>query len=460
MIFGKNLLLRCGRGVRRKRVKLPFLKPGKDPNLPSSYCPISLTSCICKLFERMVNHRLMWFLEKNNILCPEQSGFRKHSSTIDALTQQTCHIDKGFKGKKHIVSVFFDLKKAYDTVWRAEILNYMHEMGLRGNLSAFAEGFLSSREFCVRVGTSHSEYFVQEEGLPQGSVLSVTLCAIAINEITKQLGSEVHCTLYMDNFTIFVSAATITHSTRIIQIAINNVEQWMKTKGMRFSTEKTVAIKCEKRKKGEEPQLTLHGSRVQVRESTHYLGLIIDKRLNWKDHMDHLRAKCTFSVNLIKHVSHLSWGADRKMLQRLYTALVQSKLNYGASKSNVLKCLEPIQNACLRAITGAFQSSPAVSLCVETGMLPLDFSRDMLTLKHFFKIQSLSNSPTHRAVIGPLGDPTPRMEHINELCTQYQVQTPKILTTVVPEIPSWTYPPIRICPFLETKKQGLLNKEM
>ena len=144
---------------------------------------------------------------------------------------------------------------------------------------------------------------------------------------------------------------------------------------------------------------------------------------------------------------------------------MQSKLDYGAqvygaSKSNVLKRLEPIQNACLRAITGAFRSSPAVSLCVETEMLPLDFSRDMLTLEHFFKIQSLPNSPTHRAVIGPLGDPTPRMEHINELCTQYQVQTPKILTNIAPEIPSWTYPPIRICPFLETKKQGLLNEEM
>ena len=126
----------------------------------------------------------------------------------------------------------------------------------------------------------------------------------------------------------------------------------------------------------------------------------------------------------------------------------------------MLKRLEPIHNACLRAIKGAFRSSPAVSLCVETGMLPLDFSCDMLTLKHFFKIQSLPNSRTHRAVIGPLGNPTPRMEHINELCTQYQVQTLKILTNVVPEIPSWTYPPIRNCPFLETKKQGLLNEEM
>ena len=86
----------------------------------------------------------------------------------------------------------------------------------------------------------------------------------------------------------------------------------MKTKGMRFSIEKTAAIKFEKRKKGEEPRLTLHGSRIQVKESTRYLGLIIDKRLNWKDHVDRLRAKCTSSVNLIKQVSHLSWGMTEK----------------------------------------------------------------------------------------------------------------------------------------------------
>ena len=181
-----------------KEIKLPFLKPGKDPNLPSSYCPISLTSCICKLFERMVNHRLMWFLEKNNILCPEQSGFRKHRYTIDALTQLTCHIEKGFKEKKHTVAVFFDLEKAYDTVWRPEILNYMHEMGLRGNLPAFAEGFLSFREFCVRVGASHSEYFVQEEGLPQGSVVSVTVLSLRSPLTKLRNSSGQKCTaLYM-----------------------------------------------------------------------------------------------------------------------------------------------------------------------------------------------------------------------------------------------------------------------
>ena len=290
----------------RREIKLPFLKPGKDPNLPSSYRPITLTSCICKLFERMVNHRLMWFLESKNILCPEQSGFRKHKSTVDSLTQLTCHIEKGFRAKKHTVAVFFDLEKAYDTVWRSETLNSMHQMGLRGNLPSFAESFLSDRKFCVRVGASHSEYLAQNEGLPQGSVLSVTLFAIAINDITKQIGPEVSCTLYVDDFTIFVSASNLNHSTRVLQMAINKLEKWTKTKGMKFSREKTVVVKFEKRRKGGEPHLQLQAGRIQVRESTQYLGLIIDKRLNWRDHVKHLHAKCTSPVNLIKHLSNLS----------------------------------------------------------------------------------------------------------------------------------------------------------
>ena len=143
----------------------------------------------------MINQRLMWFLEKNNFLCPQQSGFRKNKSTMDSLAQLTSYIEKGFHNKKHTVAVFFDLEKAYDTVWRAEILNSLYEMGLRGNLPNFLENFLTNRQFCVRIGASHSEYVKQEEGLPQGSVLSVTCFAIAINDIVKQLSTEVQCTL-------------------------------------------------------------------------------------------------------------------------------------------------------------------------------------------------------------------------------------------------------------------------
>ena len=78
----------------------------------------------------------------------------------------------------------------------------------------------------------------QEKGLPQGSVLSITCFALAINDIVKQVVTGVHCTLYMDDFAIFVSARNETHASRVIQSSINKLTEWTKTRGMRFSTKK------------------------------------------------------------------------------------------------------------------------------------------------------------------------------------------------------------------------------
>ena len=371
---------------------------------------------------------------------------------MDALSQLTNYIEKGFKEKKHTTAVFFDMEKAYDTVWRDEILNSLHCMGLRGKLPKFVENFLTIRKFCVRVGAAHSEFFEQEEGLPQGSVLSVTCFAIAINDIVKQLSTGVQCTLYVDDFAIFISARNETHSNRIIQTSINKLSEWTKTKGLKFSREKTVAIKFETRKRGEEPQLSLYNSNIQVRESTSYLGLIVDKRLSWRQHVESLRTKCIPAVNLLKHLSHLSWGADRTTLKLLYTALVQSKLDYGAQiygkfRANVLQRLNPIQNECLRACTGAFRSSPAVSLCTEAGVLPLEFSRDAICLKYFFKAHAHPNSLTHQAIVGKAQeDPSPGMEHIQSLLTEYHLTVPKILPSKIAADPPWIYPSAQICP--------------
>merc|ERR1719334_2237713 len=64
---------------------IPIPKPNKDHSDPLNHRPISLTSCLCKLFEKMVNQRLVWYLEKNQCIQPVQSGFRRNRSTTDCL---------------------------------------------------------------------------------------------------------------------------------------------------------------------------------------------------------------------------------------------------------------------------------------------------------------------------------------------------------------------------------------
>ncbi|GBM23621.1 putative RNA-directed DNA polymerase from transposon X-element [Araneus ventricosus] len=173
----------------QQAIIIPLLKPGKDPKNPSNYRPIALNCCLCKLLERMINRRLVYYLEANKYLHPFQSGFRKGRSTTDNLLALETDIRLSFLQRKHLVAIFFDIEKAYD--WRYGILKDSHDLGLRGNLPTFIKNFLKLRKFRVKVESEFSDFFIQEEGVPQGSVLSVTLFILKINNILKQLPTSV-----------------------------------------------------------------------------------------------------------------------------------------------------------------------------------------------------------------------------------------------------------------------------
>ena len=164
-------------------IVIPIPKPGKDHSDPNNYRPISLTSCVCKTLERMINDRLVWYLEHNNILSEIQCGFRKSKSTVDHLVRLEPFIRDAFLNKQEVVSIFFDLEKAYDTTWKHGILKDLHEAGLRGRMPIFIPKFLENRNFRVRLGSILSDPFEQEMGVPQGSILSVTLFSLKINSL-------------------------------------------------------------------------------------------------------------------------------------------------------------------------------------------------------------------------------------------------------------------------------------
>ena len=149
---------------------IPIPKLGKDNTNPNNYRPIALTSCICKTLERTISERLVWYLETNNIITEFQSGFRHQRSTNDHLVRLETFIREAFIKKEHLVAVFFDLEKAYDTTWKYGIMNDLHEIGLKGRLPIFVQNFLSNREFKPRVGSTLSEAHNQEQGVPQGSI--------------------------------------------------------------------------------------------------------------------------------------------------------------------------------------------------------------------------------------------------------------------------------------------------
>ena len=121
---------------------IPIPKPGKNSLYPSNYRPIALTSCLCKTMERMVNKGLVWFIESNNLYTNSQCGFRSQRSTMDHVVRLETFIREANIQRQHLIMVFFDLEKAYETTWRYGIMKDLHNMGLRGRLTNFIKAFL------------------------------------------------------------------------------------------------------------------------------------------------------------------------------------------------------------------------------------------------------------------------------------------------------------------------------
>ncbi|KZR98229.1 putative Pol protein, partial [Daphnia magna] len=101
----------------KNAIVVPIPKPNKPPNLPDSYRPISLTSCLCKVLERIMNNRLKWYAEKNRLLPKFQTGFRNGCTTTDNLIRLESAINNGFNENKSTTAVFLDIEKAYDSTW-------------------------------------------------------------------------------------------------------------------------------------------------------------------------------------------------------------------------------------------------------------------------------------------------------------------------------------------------------
>ena len=388
----------------RKAIVIPIPKPGKDPNNPTSYRPIALTSCICKTMERMINRRLVWYLESHNLLTNVQCGFRSRRSTVDHLVRFETFCREAFIHNQHLVSVFFDLEKAYDTTWKHGIMKDLHGFGLRGRLPNFISSFLKDRSFKVRVGSTFSDSHPQEMDVPQGSILSVTLFSVKINSITQCLKPGVDCSLYVDDFQICYRSSNMSIIERRLQLCLNKLQQWATDNGFRFSKTKTVCMHiCQKKGLHLDPQLFLDQCPIPVVEETKFLGVIFDRRLSFVPHLKYVKKKALKALNIFKIVGNTEWGADRKVMLRLYRSLIRSKLDYGcivygSARKSYLQMLDPIHNQGLRLCLGAFRTSPVESLYVDAHEPCLGARRAKLSLQYATKIKSLPKHPAHNAV--------------------------------------------------------------
>ncbi|MDW3615091.1 MAG: reverse transcriptase family protein, partial [Nitrososphaeraceae archaeon] len=368
----------------KEALVLPLAKYGANPSDPNSYRPISLTSVLCKILERMIANRLTWYLEQNNLLNESQSGFRKNRSTIDQLIRLHDDVNKAIHNKGYTVAVLLDFTKAFDLVWKEGLLHKIRTLGIQGNMHNWISNFLTERTIRVKVGGNISDSFTLENGTPQGSVISPLLFLIMINDIPTVNDNLTKSSLFADDSAIWRSGKNLQQIIKNLQKIMNKICDWSDNWGFKISETKTVAIVfTKKRNSNQIKKLKINDKEIKYEKEAKFLGMLFDNKNTWNSHIKQLVDKCKSRINLLRSVTGHQWGANKKTLLMMYRALIRSRLDYGSqlfhtASATALKKLDTVQSTCLRIICGSMRGTATSSLQQDTGEMPLALRRKEL----------------------------------------------------------------------------------
>ena len=436
----------------KKATIVPIPKLEKDSRDPTNYRPISLTSCVGKTFEKIVNRRLVEVLENNKILASIQCGFRKYHSTVDHLVRFDTYIRKAFAEGKHVTAVYFDLEKAYDLTWRYGIMKDLHDAGIRGRMAHYVSNFLRDRKYRVRVGNVYSSWKDQEIGVPQGSTLSVTLFALKINSLAKVVPNEIFASMFVDDILIAYAHHSPREVESRLQNSVNTITDWADKNGFKFSEKKTKAMQFFKKSQpAYKTNLTLKGKTIPLVDHAKFLGLIFDEKLNWGPHISNLKARCNKDLNLMKSLTATQWGANQETLMKLYRVVMRPKIDYGsivygAASGEKLQLVETIQNEALRVSSAAFKSTPVANLQILLNEPSLELRRQEMLLRYFFKLKSHLQNPAYPCIINSQlelffrsrnYDTSPVVMRVQRAISAHSIPIQPVLPYITPKTYSW-----------------------
>src|SRR5207253_5447094 len=245
---------------------------------------------------------------------------------------------------------------------------------------------------------------------------------------------------FEDDFVLWVQSQHLRSYEMQMQLATNSACSWIGANGFLFSFSKTVCVHFSRlRGLNIDPELRLGREPIPVAPQARFLGLLFDNRLTWIPHLRQLKDKCFRAMNICRVLSGSSWGADRTVLLRLYRALIRSKLDYGcqaysSASATSLKMLDSVHNEGIRLATGAFRTSPVVSLGVEAAEPPLSLRRQQLLLHYASKLAGLPDNLAYHAVYGERDQVSGRelqnfgdfADRLQQCCTDIDLHMPRI----------------------------------
>ena len=329
-------------------------KPGKPIHETSSYRPISLLPTLSKLFEKLLTNRLFPLLEDLKTLPDHQFGIRKQHSTIEQIHQITHNISQTLEKKKYCSAVFLDIQQAFDKVWHERLL-YKLKKVLPHTYYSILKPYLTNRQFMVKYADAITTTFPIEAGTPQGSVLGPLLFSIYTTDLPISTGITI--ATFADDTALLASHANPTIASSTFQRGLDSMEKWFHKWGFKINEKKSTYVTFTLRKQIC-PQVSINNITVPNKDTVRYLGMTLDRRLTWKQHIldksKQLRDKLNKFYWLIGRRSSLS----TQIKITLYKAVIKPVWTYGiqlwgtANNSNI-EILQRFQSKTLRSLLNA-----------------------------------------------------------------------------------------------------------
>ena len=325
---------------------------------------------LSKILEKIINSRLIKYLENNKLLSDHQFGFRPKRSTSQAVHHLTNFISTNLDNGMHTIGIFLDLAKAFDTLSCTLLLSKLEMMGIRGVQLQLLSDYLSDRHQCVKIGQCISSELENTcYGIPQGSILGPTLFLIYINDLCNLTLQNGVIMSYADDTALLFAAKSTVDVYDVAQKGFNTVSNWLhknlltlnidKTKYLLFTMRNTyptlanLSIQAHNNCNLHYADIACTCPTLANTDHIKYLGITIDSNLNFRKHIDLLCTRVRKLIYIFKNLRHI---AHFRLIRQVYLALCQSIITYcitswGGVAKSILLPLERAQRAVLKVAT-------------------------------------------------------------------------------------------------------------
>ena len=284
-----------------------------------------------KILEKVIHTRVYRFLDNTKQIYDSQYGFRANHSCENAVSKVISEILKNSERNKHTVSLFLDLSKAFDTLDHRIVLEKMELYGIRSVALDWFKSYLKNQSLRVKCTTTSkgsktkSDLYSLEYGTPQGSCLGPLIFLIFVNDLYLHL-EMMNCIQFADDTTLLFSHRNLTYLRYCVETDLAIVQDWFCVNKLTLNIEKTAMMIFGKGNNMIDLQISLGGVLIPRVHIAKFLGVWLDDKCNWTNHVTVVRKKLQSRQGLLKRSKFF---LSAHCMRILYFAQIQSVLTYG-----------------------------------------------------------------------------------------------------------------------------------